>query len=49
MDKLKAQAYDCLAQIELWQQKLKETNEAIKNFKEEVVVPEVVKDEENKD
>jgi len=33
LESLKAQAFDCLVQIEAWQKKLKEVNEAITNFK----------------
>lgn len=33
LESLKAQAFDCLVQIEAWQKKLKETNEAIANYK----------------
>ena len=32
---LKAKAYDCLAQLEYWQNELNKYNELISNFKEE--------------
>jgi hypothetical protein len=35
LDALKAQAYDCLVQIERWQAKLRAANEAIANYKPE--------------
>lgn len=39
LEQLKALAYDCLAQVELWQMRLKEANQRINNFK--VEAPEV--------
>jgi hypothetical protein len=35
MDKLKAAAYDALCQIELWKQKLIQTQKDIENYKPE--------------
>ena len=32
LDQLKAHAYDCLAQIEAWQAKLKQANEGIADY-----------------
>jgi hypothetical protein len=44
MEKLKAQAYDALIQVQNWQAKLQEINKQIAEFKEpEVIEPEVVK------
>lgn len=50
LEQLKASAYDCIAQIEIWQKRLGEANHMIANFKEEVApeVKEEVKDEEVK-
>ena len=49
LDKLKAQAYDCLAQIQSLQNTLATVNQKIANFKPEEVKPvEEVKPEEPK-
>jgi hypothetical protein len=45
LDKLKSQAYDCLANINAWQNKLKEINDAIANYKAPEVPKEEVKEE----
>lgn len=34
LEQLKAQAYDCIVQIEQWQIRLRETNQKISNFRE---------------
>ena len=34
LEQLKAEAYDCLVQVEAWQKKLKEANQAIADYKE---------------
>lgn len=33
LEQLKAEAYDCISQIELWQAKLREKNQQIANWK----------------
>lgn len=33
LEQLKAEAYDCLVQLEGWQNRLKEANEAVLNYK----------------
>jgi len=38
LSELKSHAYDCIAQLELAQKNLKEANQAIIDYKEEVVV-----------
>ena len=35
LEQLKAQAYDCLVQVEQWQLKLKETNQQIAKIQQE--------------
>lgn len=35
LEQLKAEAYDCLVQIEQWQAKLREANQKIANWKPE--------------
>lgn len=36
LEKLKSEAYDALVQIEMWQTKLKDVSQQIKDFKPEV-------------